>query len=240
MQDLRKKCLAEAKKAVAESVNPDNFIIQAISNIGELDKTSNALSSRLREWYGLYFPELERHVHDNEAFARLVLKDKEELMKEFNLKESMGGKLEEDDLVPILEYASTVKQIHKLRDNIETYLENVMKKYCRNLLAVAGITIGGKLLAEVGSLKRIATLPSTSIQMLGAEKALFRHLKTGAKPPRHGHIFAHPLVQKAKDKDRGKVSRALADKLALAARADFFGKNFIGGSLRAELEKRFS
>jgi nucleolar protein 56 len=83
-------------------------------------------------------------------------------------------------------------------------------------------------------------MPSSKIQLLGAEKALFRHLKTGAKPPRYGHLFAHPLVQGADDADRGKVARGIADKLALAARADYFGDKYIGDDLRDELEERFT
>jgi len=73
---------------------------------------------------------------------------------------------------------------------------------------------------------------------LGAEKALFRSLRTGARPPKHGIIFQHPLIHEAKRWQRGKVARALAGKLTIAARVDAFSGKYVGDKLKADLEKR--
>ncbi|MFC1648177.1 hypothetical protein ACFL1B_01830 [Nanoarchaeota archaeon] len=241
LQQARKNCIDTAKKAVAASVNEDNFIIQAVANIEELEKACNALAHRIREWYALHLPEASVKLRDNEGFLRLILKqDKKAILKQLHVKDSMGANLKEKDLKPILEYTEGAKKLFEIKKDLEKYLETTMQGYCKNLLYLAGPAIGGKLLSEAGSLKHLATMPSTAIQLLGAEKALFRHLKTGAKPPRHGHIFAHPLIQATKDKERGKVARSLADKLALCVRADFFGENFIAEKLKKDLEVKFS
>ncbi|MFC1801226.1 C/D box methylation guide ribonucleoprotein complex aNOP56 subunit, partial [Nanoarchaeota archaeon] len=111
------------------------------------------------------------------------------------------------------------------------------KKYCPNLLELCGSTIGSGLIELAGSLKRLATFPSSTVQLLGAEKALFRHIRTGARSPKHGLILQHPLVQNAKEK--GKAARALADKISLASRLDFFKGEFKAKEMRKELEKKF-
>ena len=237
LQQLRDKCIEFTRVAVSASVNDDDFIIQAITNIEELDKVCSGLTRRVRDWYDFHFPEFTRKMKDNEAFIRLILeKDRDQLMKEFNIPTTAGADV---DLGPVKEFAIQVQNMYKLRDSITNYLSDVMERHCRNVKELAGVTIGARLISEAGSLKRMAEIPSTAIQMLGAEKALFRHLKTGARPPRHGHIFAHPLLQQASEKNRGKVSRAIANKITIAARADYFGTDFIGEQLRKDLEAKF-
>ncbi|HJX05207.1 MAG TPA: hypothetical protein VJ461_00685 [Candidatus Nanoarchaeia archaeon] len=243
LSELRRKNLELAKKGVKESVNPDLFIINAINNVEELAKTANTLTKRLREWYALYFPELEKKVADNEAFVRLVLKaDKKTLLKEAKepkVKDEMGCELAEQDLEPILSLAIIITSLLKEKEMLEEYLEKTMKAYCPNFTLIAGAHIGAKLLNEAGSLKRLAMMRSSTIQLLGAEKALFRHIRTGARPPKYGYLLQHQLVQKAKKQEKGKAARALADKLFLAVRVDYFKGKFIADQLLKELEERF-
>jgi len=113
-----------------------------------------------------------------------------------------------------------------------------MKKYCPNLLELGGITISAKLIELGRSVKHLAMLPASTIQLLGAEKALFRHIKMGNKSPKHGVIINHPIVQKAGRKEKGKAARMLADKLSLCARLDFFKGEFKAKEYREELEKK--
>lgn len=240
LADLRKKNLELAKKGVKDSVNPDLFIINAVNNVEELQKIINNLSKRLREWYSLYFPELDKKIVEHENFVKLVLKaDKKELAKELKLADEMGAHFEKKDFEPILSLASTISDLMRESHMLENYLENTMKVYCPNLTALAGALIGGKLLREAGSLKRLAMMRSSTIQLLGAEKALFRHIRTGAKPPKYGYLLQHQLVQKAKRDDKGRAARQLADKLFLAVRMDYFKGEFIGDKLLKELEAKF-
>lgn len=241
--------LALTKKKIKASVTEDQLLIQAIANINELDKTSNLMIKRLREWYGLYYPELAERVHDNEKFAELVLgRSREQLMKESqerqekgvsekeSLGKTMGADLDKHHVQEMLMLAQEVRHLYHLRHQHEQYLEKVMEKYCPNLLELAGNTIGAKLLELAKGLKKLALLPASTIQLLGAEKALFRHITSGARSPKYGILYQHPLVQKAKASERGKAARMLADKLSLCARLDYFKGEFKAKEYRKELE----
>lgn len=227
--------LALTKQAIKQSVNEDWLIIQTISNINELDRTCNLMTKRLREWYALYLPELR--VEDNQKFVELVsTKSKKELMKETKREETMGADLGKVDVEEIIILANEIKSLFALRQKHEKYLEKVMKKYCPNLLELAGVTIGAKLLELGKSLKHLAMLPASTIQLLGAEKALFRHLKTGSRSPKYGVLLQHQLVQQAKPSSRGKMARMLADKLSLCCRLDYFKGEFKADEYQKELE----
>jgi nucleolar protein 56 len=114
-----------------------------------------------------------------------------------------------------------------------------MDKFCPNIKAVCDVMVAASLIEHAGSLKRLSILPSSTIQILGAEKALFRHMKTGAKPPKHGIIVNHSLIAKSPDKMHGKIARAVADKISIAAKVDYFQGKFIGDKLRKELDEKF-
>lgn len=231
MEDLKKlykKNLAETKKKVRESVAADLLIIQASNNIGEIDRVINVLGKRLREWYELYLPEFSKTVHSHEAFVDLILKfDKKTLLKKLNLgeNETMGADLSKEDLKPILDLAKEIDNLYKLRLNQEKYLEKLMEKACPTLLETAGVTIGAKLITLAGSLKHLAELPSSTIQVLGAEKALFRHLRNKKfRCPKYGVLHEHQSVQKAKKDEKGKAARQLASKISIAVKVDYFRK----------------
>jgi nucleolar protein 56 len=232
------------KRIVAESVNTDTHIIQSINAISELDKICNTLVKRVREWYGYYYPELSHHTADNEQFIKRVLqKTKEEYMIEFNESESMGpmigASITETDLNMMLAFARQVDDMYLEREKLITYIDNTLMAYCPNMYSLTGGLIGAKLLEKAHSLKHLAFLPSSTIQLLGAEKALFRHLRNKKiRPPKHGLILSHPLVMDAKRADRGAAARMFAAKISIAARVDYFHGDFIGDTLREELEKK--
>jgi nucleolar protein 56 len=232
--------LALTKEKIKASVNDDNLICQATSSIDEADKVINILSKRLREWYSLYNPEFTASISNNEKFAELIIKkSKKELLKEAGAKDSMGAELSEQDLASMMALADQLKSLFSYKEQTKKYLEKLMQKHCPNLRELAGVSIGAKLLEHTGSLKRLALLPASTIQILGAEKALFRHIKTGARPPKYGLIFAHEFIQQAKKKDQGKRARALADKLSMAIRVDYFKGKPIAAKLKKELEAKF-
>jgi len=222
LQELYSKNLSQTKEDLKKSVNEDQLIVQAIANITELDKVCNLLSKRLREWHGWYAPELSREVEDHQEFARLIVAG------EKKSKESFGADLKKEDLQEMIFLAEEIGHLFALRKKHEEYLKTVMQNYCPNLLELSGVTIAAHLLEMAKGLKHLALLPASTIQILGAEKALFRHLKTGSRSPKYGILFQHQLVQKVPAKERGKVARALADKLSLCARADYFKKELAG------------
>ena len=238
-KELYDKNVEITKQKIKESVTEDGFIINAISNINELDRATNTLIKRLREWFALYLPEYEHLMNNQEVFVQSVVnKSKPELMKELGIEETMGADLDEVHVHEIQLLAKRIASLQSLRKEHEDYLETVMKKYCPNILELAGTTIGAKLLELAKSLKRLAMLPASTIQLLGAEKALFRHIKTGSRSPKYGVIFAHQLIQGSKKSVRGKAARILADKLSICARLDYFKGEFKGKQYREELEEK--
>ncbi len=237
IKDFFEENLKLTKQKVKASVQDDSLIIQAIRNIEEINKVANMLSKRLREWYELYLPEFSKSIEDHEAFVRLILEnDKDKLLKDIKLKkeETMGAELAAKDIKAIMNLAKEVTIMYKLREEQEKYLEAKMKKYCPNLLAIAGTTIGANLLSHAGDLRRLMLMPASTVQLLGAEKALFRHLRTGARPPKYGVLINHPIVASAQAK--GKAARKLADKITIAIKIDYFKGEFIGDKLREQVE----
>jgi len=241
-EKFREANLIIARKKISDSVNSDNMVSQSVNTVDELDKIANMMAKRLREWYGLTNPEFSHSLEDHEKFVELVLeKDRSELLKEgrTNEKETMGKEFAPEDNAAMMELAKGLKELYLLRKREVDYIGVVMKKGYPNITAICGATIGAKLLSIAGGLRRMAMFPASTVQLLGAEKALFRHITTGAKPPKFGVIINHPLVTKAKRDQKGKVARTLADKISLAAKVDFFKGEFIGDDLRKELEERF-
>jgi len=236
----------------------DLVIAQAIQTLDDLDRTVNLFMGRLREWYGIHFPELDRLIEKHETYARLVMnlgyRDNfsfETLEKEGIPKEraevtakaaetSMGADVAEQDLAEIQALSRNVLELYGLRKNMENYVDKTMEEVAPNTRAVAGALLGARLIAIAGSLQNLAMRPASTIQVLGAEKALFRSLKTGARPPKHGLIFQHALLHDAKRWQRGKIARALAGKIAIAARADAFGGKYVGDALKADVDKRLA
>ncbi|MGQ9551424.1 MAG: C/D box methylation guide ribonucleoprotein complex aNOP56 subunit, partial [Candidatus Bathycorpusculaceae bacterium] len=246
-----------AKLRVKGAVEKRDLVIaQAIQTLDDLDKTINLLMGRLREWYGIHFPELDRLVEKHETYARLVLKlgAREDFTAEKLKKEgipeskaegiakvaetSMGADIGEADLKQIQALCENLTRLYELRQTLEDYLDKGMEEVAPNTKAIVGSLLGARLIAISGGLANLARRPASTIQVLGAEKALFRSLKIGARPPKHGIVFQHTLLHEAKKWQRGKIARALAGKLAIAARADAFGDRYIGDELKADLEKR--
>jgi nucleolar protein 56 len=234
----------------------DLLIAQAIQALDDLDKTLNLFMGRIREWYGLHFPELDRLIDRHETYARLVrdlgkrdnftaeVLEKEQLSgsKASQLvetaKTSMGADLYDADMEQIQKMCERLLELYDARSDLEKYVDEVMKEVAPNTSALAGSTLGARLIAQAGRLENLAKMPASTIQVLGAEKALFRSLTTGARPPKHGIIFQHALIHGAERWLRGKVARAFAGKLAIAVRTDAFSGNYIGERLNEDLQKR--
>ena len=212
-QKLRQGLITETKRKIAESVGKDFLISQAIAAIAELDKVINTLTTRLREWYGLYNPELSHRHTDYEYFIKAVLNDSTTTTE-------MGGTLSSNDTAQLKRYAQKIYALIEEKQELLSYIDETMKDFCPHVHVVAGTLIGAKLIAQKGTLKELAFMPASTIQLLGAEKALFRHLKTKSRSPKYGYIMHHPSVMQAQNK--GKAARQLANKIATAAKQDYF------------------
>ena len=241
MEKLREFALQLSSSKVAEvSQSPDLHIVQAINTLDETDKIINSIGSRLREWYGLHFPELDNLIDSVNGYSQIVLAGKRENISKENLEnagfpeskvemlllvkeKSRGGNLTEKNLAIVQTLAKQILDLFELRKTVEEYVEEQMKEEAPNISAILGAAVGARILAHAGSLKRLASMPASTIQVLGAEKALFRSLKTGSNPPKHGILFQHASVHAAPKWQRGKIARAVAGKAAIAARVDIYG-----------------
>lgn len=240
--DFYNKNIELTKIDLRNSVTKDILLIQSINSVEETDKAISLLIKRLREWYQLHNPEFSRATNDNEKFVEEILdKEKSELLKKLDIgqKNSVGADLAQEDLEPIKSLAHQVNDLIQLRKVQIEYISSLMDELCPNLKAVCDVIVGAKLIEHAGSLKRLSELPASTIQILGAETALFRHMKTGSKMPKHGVIISHSLIAKAPMKMHGKIARALADKISIAAKVDYFKGKFIGDELIKSLEEKF-
>ncbi len=229
-----------SSKVTEVSESPDLHIIEAINMLDETDKIANLLSSRLREWYGLHFPELDNLIDTISGYSKIVLagrrddlthqtyldagfpEEKAEMLSLLQGK-SRGGQMSNENLAIVQSLAKQILQLFELRNTLENHIETQMVAIAPNISGILGTSVGARILARAGSLKRLASMPASTIQVLGAEKALFRSLKTGAQPPKHGLLFQHTLVHAAPRWQRGKIARAIAAKAALGARVDVYG-----------------
>ena len=241
MQKLRDFAIQLSSTKITEtSESPDLHVIQSINTLDDTDKIINAISSRLREWYGLHFPELDNIIDSINGYAQIVLAGKRKNMTDdvfvnagfpdskvqmlsLVREKSRGGDITEENLLMVQSLAKNILELFDMRKNLEEQIDTQMKEIAPNITAVLGTTVGARILAKAGSLVRLSSMPASTIQVLGAEKALFRALKTGSNPPKHGLLFQHAVVHAAPRWQRGKIARAIAAKAAIAARVDVHG-----------------
>jgi nucleolar protein 56 len=231
------------KRRIKEVVKKDKIIMQAVDAIDEIDKSLNIFTARVREWYGLHFPEMESAVEKHEKFIKLISEHGlRENIDDSELKQiaetSMGIELDKKDEEILMEYATKIKELYKFREHLEKYVGYVLKEVAPNLQGIAGDLLAARLIALTGGLEKLAKKPSSTIQLLGAEKALFRFLHGRGRSPKYGLLFTHQLVQNAPLEKRGKIARILASKLSIAAKIDFYGKKIKSEELKKELENR--
>jgi len=253
----REVMLAVARASVVlASGRRDAYAIQVIRALDDLDKTINLFSGRIREWFGLHFPELDKEVERHETYAKLVhdlgrrdgfsferlvghgLPEDRARALEGLAKNSMGSEIGDGDLERIRDFSAAILEAFKLRDRMASYLDAVMPEVAPNLCAILGPSLSARLISLAGGLENLAKMPASTIQVLGAEKALFRSLRTGSRPPKHGVIFQYGPIHDSPRWQRGKIARALAGKLSIAARLDAFGGEAMGEALKEGLNRR--
>jgi nucleolar protein 58 len=215
----------------------DTMIIQAIALLDDIDKELNTYAMRVKEWYGWHFPEMARIINDNLAYSRVILSmgfrsnasetdlsdilpDEIEGAVKAAAEVSMGTEITEEDLEHIKALAEQVVGFTEYRQQLSGYLSARMQAIAPNLTALVGELVGARLIAHAGSLMNLAKSPASTIQILGAEKALFRALKTKHDTPKYGLIYHASLIGQATGKNKGKIARMLATKTTLGLRVD--------------------
>jgi len=246
-------------KIKEEGEKRDKMIVQAVYSLDDIDNTLNLFSTRIREWYSLHFPELDKLVSSHLTFVRIVsefgLRSNftveslvelarvpedvaERIVKE--AEKSMGAELSEYDIETLREFARETVGLFELRREIERYISEMMKEVAPNVNGIIGPLLGARLISLAGGINELARLPSSITQILGAEKALFRSKRTGAPPPKHGVIFRHADINTAPWWQRGKIARVYAGKLAIAARIDAFSGEYVAEELKEDINRKIA
>jgi nucleolar protein 56 len=225
-----------------ESTTPDMYIIQALESFDTLLEVKNLILERLRNYYSLHWPELVDRLPES-RFVKLISKhgdmDSIKSSGESDLPpQDLASSISEGDVATLKELAGLLEVLNGHIESLEAHIGRGMEETAPNLVAVAGPLVGARLISLAGNLEKLSRLPSSTVQILGAEKAMFRSKKEHTKKPKHGVIFIHPLIRTAPYWRRGNIARAMAGKASIAAKVDFHKGEFIGETLRSELEKK--
>lgn len=240
----------------------DNMIIQSIALVDQLDKDVNTFAMRIREWYSYHFPELFKIVPENYVYSKCAsyignrktldeskLDELEEIVMDRSKAEaildasrsSMGMDISPVDLMNIELFAKRVVSLSEYRTKLVSYLSDKMNSTAPNLATLIGDQVGARLIAHAGSLTNLAKFPASTVQILGAEKALFRALKTRSNTPKYGLIYHSSFISRAETRNKGRISRFLANKCSLASRIDCFAETpcqVFGEKLKEQVEDR--
>lgn len=252
-----------ARARVKFNVNRiDNMVIQSISLIDQLDKDINTFAMRVREWYSFHFPELIKVVPENHLYVKCVdviknrktmpedikeqleniLMDSDKAQNVIDLaRSSMGMEISPLDMENVTVFACRVNSLMNRRKELMEYLKLKMHNVAPNLAALIGETVGARLIAHAGSLINLAKFPASTVQILGAEKALFRAIKTRGNTPKYGLIYHSTFIGRAGKTNKGRISRYLANKCSVATRIDCFRDiptEVFGSKLRQQVEDR--
>lgn len=245
MELLNKASILIGRESLRINVEKDRHVVQAIDLLDELNKEKNILCERLEEWYNIYFPEaVSLANHDTLVGAILKGESRESIALALGRPSlapgSTGSDVSPAELKRYRALAKLVTELNIIQESTKKYIEKTMAVMAPNLTALAGPMVAARLVSLMGSLKGLAHVPASTIQVLGAEKALFRFLKGEGTPPKHGVIFMHPNVRNSPYWQRGKIARTFATKLSKAVKMDYFSGTDISAELGVELKRQIS
>jgi nucleolar protein 56 len=246
--------LKSAKEGIRSAYASEEYaLIQAINAYLEMSKAYNLAFERLSEWYGLYFPELKISNPKTLADLAIVLNDAQAMSKEgiasvlkdekhaeevySKASSTIGRRMNDGERAAVVRFAQLANELANTLDTLDSYIKKVSTEIMPNTTYLTDERIAAELLSKAGSLERLAVLPASTIQLLGAEKSLFKHLKFGSKPPKYGLIFKLPEISGAPKDQRGRIARLYAAKISIALKSDYFTKNFIAERLKADLKR---
>ncbi|CAH8627120.1 unnamed protein product [Schistosoma curassoni] len=241
----------------------DNMIIQSINLLDQLDKDVNNFCMRVKEWFSYHFPELSKIVPDNPTFVKVIglirtragateenLEALEALTNSQvasdiieSAKSSVGFDITDDDAENLATFTEKINALIERRRLTQEYLAKKLAGVAPNLSTMIGDRVSARLIAHAGSLTNLAKFPASTIQILGAEKALFRALRTRGATPKYGLIYHSQFITRAARENKGKISRFLAAKCAIASRIDCFSEvlcDIYGKHLKQQIEDRLN
>lgn len=231
---LHETAILVAKDRITGSLSgQDAYVMQAVNALDDVNEAYNALTERLAEWYGIHYPEFR--ARPQELISFILQNGSREASGSSN--PSIGAPMSENDTHAIQSLASAAQIVFDERKALETYISSSVESFAPNLSSLLGPLLAARLMALSGGLDKLARTPASTIQVMGAREALFKHLRAGAPSPKHGLIFNHPLVSGSPKRIRGKVSRMLSAKIAIAARVDYYSGNHVDlGDVREKVE----
>ncbi|WP_247009278.1 NOP5/NOP56 family protein [Halorientalis litorea] len=210
---LHEATMAATRAAVRERERADDQqLVHAVRAMDDCRGQANELAERVAEWAGSRFADAGTGIESCRQLAARETADAADRR--------------------VVSLARRVVALDEEADELRSFVETTAPEVAPNLAALAGPVLAARLVALAGGLEPLAKKPSGTVQVLGAEDALFAHLRGQAPSPKHGVIYTHEAVQGAHPSDRGSAARALAGKLAIAARIDHYS-----GDLRPELEE---
>ncbi|EGQ43467.1 MAG: ribosomal biogenesis protein Nop56/Nop58 [Candidatus Nanosalina sp. J07AB43] len=241
---LREKAISRTRNELESSVDRDDLLAKAVKQHDELENDIRNQVETLRDWYSVHFPELESELSDDDRFVQVLQKhgvERSEIepFSEMAAK-STGSMISVSDREMIEGVVDSVSSMIQVRDSIEEYVRNNAAGEFENLSSLLGPLLASRLVSLAGGLEELAQMPASTVQMLGAEKALFRHLKGNGSSPKHGVLFEHRFVKDLPEDRRGKMARFLANKTVIAARVDQYGDEDKSEKLNKELEDKYS
>lgn len=253
-EQVRDKMLKSAKEGIKSAYSNEEYaLIQAINAYLETSKSYNLSYERLSEWYGIYFPEIRLNNPKVLADLALVLNsrdgiDKDGINKILNdeqkseslykkAKETIGRSMNENEKRALVSFANLSNDMNRSLNELEAYIKLAANEILPNTTYLTDEKIAAELLAKAGSMERLASMPASTVQLLGAEKALFKHIKFGSKPPKYGVLFKLAGISNAPRDQRGRIARLYATKISIALKGDYFTKKFIAEKLKEDLER---
>jgi len=253
-EEMREKMIKKAKEGITSAYsNEETALMQAINAYLETNKSYNLAFERLSEWYGIYFPEIKVASPKALADLAIVLNEKGGISKEkineiinddqksesiYNkARSTIGREMNANEQKALVGFARMSNSLYDTLVALESYIKLASTAIMPNATFLTDEKIAAELLSKAGSLERLATMPASTIQLLGAEKALFKHIKFGSKPPKYGVLFKLAEVSNGPRDRRGRIARVYATKISIALKADYFSKNFIAEKLKEDLER---
>lgn len=250
---MRERMIKKAKEGIKSSYSNEEYaLIQAINAYLETGKSYNLTFERLSEWYGIYFPEIKISNPKTLADLAIVLNSRNEMNQESidmiikdaqksasiysKAKSTIGREMNSNERKAVLGFAKMSNQMYETLTELESYIKATSNSIMPNTTYLTDEKIAAELLSKVGSLERLATMPASTIQLLGAEKALFKHIKFGSRPPKYGVLFKLADISNGPRDKRGRIARAYATKISIGLKADYYTKNFIAEKLKKDLE----
>jgi nucleolar protein 56 len=238
---IHEQCVKDSIKKVKENITEQDLISIYVNYMDIMDEIINSYFERVAEHFTIYYPEASIKASMLDDFLKIKNVNRRELSKLFNVaEESMGLDLKPEDINILSQTINSLRMLMEQKKVFEERIKEMIVAIAKNTSALAGEIVTARLLAAAGSMKRLMLMPSSTIQVLGAEKALFRHLRTKSSPPKHGIIFNTTYVSSAPLKHRGKIARALASKIVISIKIDYFKGKDISKELIDDLNKKIA